>query len=673
MTREDGSSGGQPRRTGGKRTTGGQRASAPRPKSQGSSRDRAAQPRSSRASSGQPRPAQSRPAQSRPAQRRPAPARTVRVGVPGAATVGNPRNRQRIITLFSLVLLFVFAVRLVMIQGVNAAELSTAALENRLATTTDEPLRADIVDRNGVVLATSAERYHVFVNQVKLQEWSRQEGGQVVMQGPLDAAKVLAPILGVSESELAVDLVGDKSFQYIAKYITPEQWNLIDDEGIYGIDREPVTERFYPNGDIAGNIVGFVGGREDKQGVNWGLAGIEASYEDELLGTPGSLTYERGGGGTVIPTGVLEEEPAVPGSKVVLTIDRDIQYYAQERLAQALSESGSSAGIVMMQDVQTGEVLALADSGSVDPNDPGSTPASRRGSSAVEDVFEPGSTAKIITMAAALEEGLATPTSRYVAPYQYTTDNNQTFKDSHEHADEKLTLSGILVSSSNTGTIQVGEDLTEEQRYQYLSDFGFGQRTGVGLPTESAGILHPWQKWDGRTEWAVLYGQGVSVTALQTSQVYQTVANGGVRIAPSLVKGLQQPDGTLVESEAAEPVEVISEDTADQLMLMLEDVTESGTGGMAKIDGYRVAGKTGTAQAVGSDGQLSRIIASFVGVAPADDPRIVVSVILFDPKSSIWGGVVAAPVFSDVATFGLQALRVPPSGPAEEFYPTTWE
>ena len=620
------------------------------------------------------RPGERRPGGSarapRPASK---PVRATGVRLDSGARVADPRVRQRVITVLSLALLVVFAVRLVMIQGVNAAEMSTAALENRLATTTQEPLRADITDRNGVVLATSVERYHVFVNQQKLKEWKRVEGGQVVAEGPLDAARILAPILGLSEAELGADLLGDATFAYIAKYVTPETWDLIADEGIYGVDREPVTERIYPNGAIAGNIVGFVGGRDDQQGNDWGLAGIEASFEDELLGTPGSLTYERGVGGTVIPTGVLEEDPAVPGSTVVTTIDRDIQYYAQERLAEALSVTGSSRGIVTMQDVTTGEILALADSGSVDPNDPGATPGDSRGSRAVEDVFEPGSTAKVITMAAALEEGLATPTSRFIAPYEYTTDNDQTFSDSHEHPDQKLTLSGVLVTSSNTGTIQVGEKLSEQQRYDYLRAFGFGERTGVGLPTESAGILHPWEKWDGRTEWAVLYGQGVSVTALQTSQVYQTIANGGVKLQPTLVKGLEQADGTFVETETQEPVQVVSEETADQLMLMLEDVTQSGTGGLAKIDGYRVAGKTGTAQAPDQTGALTRTVASFVGVAPADDPRIVVSVILFDPKSSIWGGEVAAPVFSDVATFGLQALRVPPSGPAEELYPTTWE
>ncbi|WP_061960370.1 peptidoglycan D,D-transpeptidase FtsI family protein [Demequina flava] len=575
--------------------------------------------------------------------------------------------------LMILAILGVFAARLVMVQVVNAEELSTAALENRLATTEIASQRADIVDRNSTVLATSAERFHLFVDQNDVAAWERKEGGQVVASGALDAARILAPILGVSESELAADLVGDKDFQYIAKYVTPETWDLVADEKIAGIDYEPVSEREYPNGDVAGNLVGFVGGKADAVGVNWGLAGIEASYESVLLGESGSLTYERGGQGTVIPTGVLDEDPATPGQDVMLTIDRDIQYYAQERLDEALATTGGRQGIVTVQHVESGEFLAIADSSSVDPNDPGASDAGDRGAASVEDVFEPGSTGKAITVAAALEEGIVTPTSRFSVPYEYTTENGQTFKDSHEHETQQLTTSGILVTSSNTGTVKIGEQLSEAQRYEYLEKFGFGTRTGVGMPTESPGILRDWEDWDGRTEYAVLYGQGVAVTALQTSQVYQTLANGGVRVQPSVVKGFVDGHGEFTPAEDTEPVRVVSEETADQVMLMLEDVTESGTGGLAKIDGYRVAGKTGTAQAVGTSGELDSIVASFVGVAPADDPEIVVSVIVFDPKSSIWGGEVAAPVFSDVATFALQALRVPPSAPAEEMYPTTWE
>ncbi|WP_234998640.1 penicillin-binding protein 2 [Demequina sp. NBRC 110057] len=598
---------------------------------------------------------------------------------PGAAKrargmrIGRPQMRQQVITLGALGVLTLFAGRLVMIQVVDPDDLAGQALESRLATTTVSTDRADIVDRNGEVLATSVTRYHVWVNQQTIAEFKRVENGETVAEGALDAAAILAPILDMDEDELAAKLVGDDTFEYIAKYVTPETWDLISDEKITGIESEKVSERLYPNGDLAGNIVGFVGGVQDRQGVEWGLAGMEKSQEETLLGTDGSLTYERGGNGTAIPTGEFAETPAEPGQDVVLTIDRDIQYYAQTRLDEAIAETGATHGFVTVEDATTGEIYAMADSGTVDPNDPGATDADHRQSAAVEDVFEPGSTAKAITMAAAIEEGVVTPTSRFEVPYKYTTPNGQEFKDSHEHGLEKLTAAGILSESSNTGTVMIGEKLSDETRYEYLKAFGFGTKTGIGMPSESAGILHDYENWDGRSKYAVLFGQAVSVTALQATQVYQTLANDGVKVTPSLIKGYRNGDGTIDEVDQAEGTRVVSEDTAKQVMLMLEDVTEGGTGTAAQIDGYRVAGKTGTAQAVGSDGKLSSIVASFIGVAPADDPAIVVSVSLFDPQTSIYGGVVSAPVFSDVAAFALQTLRVPPSDAAEELYPTTWE
>lgn len=592
---------------------------------------------------------------------------------PHAPRVGDPARRQAVLTLAVLVIMLVFVVRLVDVQIVSAAPLAKEALEQRLVTTQVTPARADIVDRNGTPLATSVDRWNVFVNQTKIAGWKRTEDGVILEQGPLDAAKILAPILGVSESELAAALSGDKTFQYIAKNITPETQALIKAERIAGIDFEPTSERLYPGGNIAGNIIGFMGGSADST-VDIGLGGVEKAYEDVLVGTPGSRTYEAGNYGTVIPTGVHSEEPAVAGQDVILTIDSDIQYFTEQALANWISQIGASGGTVVVTDSRTSEVLALVDSGAVNPADAGATPADARGSGAVEDVFEPGSTAKTITMAAALEEGVAEPGSQFVAPYEYTTANNQTFHDSHVHADEKLTLAGILVSSSNTGTIQVGQQLSEETRYDYMRAFGLGESTDVGLPHESAGILHPWEEWDGRTTYATMYGQGVSVTAIQTAQVYGIIANKGMKIAPTIVSGFRAEDGTITPRETAEPERVISEQTAAEIMSMLTEVTQDGgTGKAAAIDGYLVAGKTGTAQAPDANGQLTRIVASFVGIAPADDPRIVVSVILYDPQGEIWGGTVAAPLFKDVATFALQTLRVPPSTGQFTRYPTTWE
>ena len=596
------------------------------------------------------------------------------MATPRAPRLADPRLRQRVISLVLLAVLLVFAGRLVFIQGVRSSVLSSEALSQRLVTQEVSVPRADIVDRNGTVLATSVQRYNVGVNQVKIADFVRTEDGVVLAEGPAGAAEILAPILGIDAAELGAKMVGDSTFVYLAKDITPETWDLIAAEKIPGIEPEAVEKRLYPNGDLAGNVVGFMGGKEDAPGV-WGLTGVEAAYEEQLLGTPGTMTYERdGSGGYLIPTGVREETAAVPGDDVVLTLDRDIQFYVQGRVEEALAQTGASHATVVVEDTTTGEILALVDSGSVDPNDPGATDAANRGAKSVSTVFEPGSTAKVITMAAALEEGVATPMSEFIAPYRYTTENDQTFQDSHEHEDLKLTLTGVLAESSNTGTVQVGELLSAEQRWQYLDAFGFGKRTDVGLLAESPGILHDAEDWDGRTTWAVTYGQGVSVTAVQATQVFATIANGGVRLQPTVVKGFRKDDGTFVEREVDEPERVVSEETATQLMTMLEDVTqEGGTGVLAKIDGYRVAGKTGTAQATGPDGKLSSIVASFIGIAPADDPRIVVSVILYDPQTEIWGGTTAAPVFKDVATFALQSLRVPPSTTEPTLYPTTWE
>jgi cell division protein FtsI (penicillin-binding protein 3) len=586
--------------------------------------------------------------------------------------IGSPGRRQTLLSAASLVLVGVFAARLIDVQIVSAAPLAEKALEQRLVTVEVTPTRANILDRNGNVLATTVDRYNLTVNQVQLADWKRTAAGQVTAAGPLDAARILAPILGMSEAELGAALEGNKTFKYVAKDLTPEVLDLVKAQRIAGIGWESVPQRLYPNGDTAGNIIGFMAYSKDSK-VKVGSGGIEQSFQKTLEGTPGSRTYEQSKYGTTIPAGIHSETPAVPGESVVLTMDRDIQYFAEQRLARALRETGASAGTVVVTDPKTGDVLAMADSNAVDPADPGATDASHRGSGAVEDVFEPGSTAKVITMAAALEEGVATPTSQYVAPYKYKTPNGQEFKDAEAHPDEKLTLTGVLVKSSNTGTVQIGSQMSDETRYNYMTAFGLGSRTGIGLASESPGILAPWQKWDGRTKYVTTFGQGVSVTALQTAQVYGIVANDGVKVAPTIVKGFDNADGTFRPKEESAPVRVISSKTSKELMSMLTEVTQDGTGKAAQIPGYLVAGKTGTAQAADANGKMTRIVASFVGIAPADSPRVVVSVILYDPKSSIYGGEVAAPVFKDVATFALQTLRVPPSTGKLPQYPITWE
>lgn len=570
-------------------------------------------------------------------------------------------------------MLAVFAGRLVQIQVIDSKALAQEALVSRLHTSEITVPRANIVDRNGVVLATSVDRYNIVVNQQDVAKWTRKDAaGTVTASGPADAAKILAPILGLEVASVAKSLTGDRAFGYVAKNVSIDTRNAVAAEKIAGIGNEATSERVYPNGNVAGNVVGFVGGSADTTGVT-GLSGLEYEYQDMLLGKPGSKTIETNNNRTVvIPTGVQTVKAAIPGSTLVTTIDSDLQWYTQNRLQQAVADTQSEWGSVVAMDAETGQVYVLADSGTVDPNDPGATSEANRGSRAASAVFEPGSTGKIITMAALLEEGLATPTTQITAPYQYTTPNGQVFHDSHAHRNMRLTLAGVLAQSSNTGTVIAGSALTEQQRYDYLTAFGLGKSTGVGLPGESRGILSDVKNWDGRTKYAVLFGQGVSVTALQTAQVYATVANGGVRVQPSVVKGTVSPDGTFVPRATAAPVRVISQKTSTELMAMLESVVDDGTGTMAQVPGYRVAGKTGTAQAASPDGKMSGVVASFVGVAPADHPRIVVSVMLYNPQKNPWGGSGAGPVFSDVMSMALQSLGIPPSGTTAQLYPTTW-
>ena len=597
-------------------------------------------------------PARRGPVRATGAVRAPVRTRTrTRTGAPGA--------RQLAVLTVVVLVLTVFGVRLVDVQTLTGRELAQRAYDDRLKTAVIPAERGQIVDRNGVVLATSVESYHIVANQVQVGTWKRNGDGAV------EAAALLAPLIGVPEAELGARLVGDRPFVYLAKGVTPEVHQAVMDLRITGITSERTSERLYPADTTAGSIVGFVGAE------GHGMAGLEQVYEDVLAGKPGSHTYERGANGERIPTGADELVPAEPGQSVQLTLASDLQYTAQKACDDAVARTGAEWCTVEVQDVTTGEILVLADSGSIDPNEPTDAAPSR----AVAVTYEPGSTAKVITMAAILETGVATPTSQYVVPYQYTVPNGQTFKDSHEHADLQLTLAGILAQSSNTGTVMVGQNVPPQVRLDYLHKFGFGQRTGIGLPGETAGLVvsevADWDN-DGRSPYAILFGQSVGVTTVQATQVFATLANDGVRVQPHVVAGTRDAEGTFHPAELGEPERVISAETAQAVVRMLEGAVTEGTGGSAAVPGYRIAGKTGTAQAFEGNGVI-KVVASFVGIAPADDPRIAVNVALYDPKTSVYGGAVAAPVFSEVTGHALRYLGIPPSGTEPSLYPTTYE
>jgi cell division protein FtsI (penicillin-binding protein 3) len=586
----------------------------------------------------------------------------------GPSVASMDRRRTSLVVVIAL-LLTVFAGRLMYLQVFAGQAIAADALANRLTTATLIANRGQITDSEGEVLATSVERYDIAVNQVLLADWSATVDGQKYV-GAAGAAELLAPILDLNAAELGAKLDGTSKFKYVAKGVLPEVWQSVRDLRIDGITAEQVAERVYPNGNVAGNILGWV----NSEGV--GAQGIEAQLDAELSGTSGSTTYERGRGGQQIPGGYETSEAATDGTSVQLTINTDVQWKAQEAITAQVAATGSDSGSILVTNVRTGEILAIAESATVDPNNPGADTSLLRSSSAITDVFEPGSTAKVITMAAAIETGLVDPLTEFTVPYQYTTSNGQTFKDSHEHAGMQLTTTGILAQSSNTGTVMIGQNIPQQVRYDYLAKFGFGSTTGIELPNESAGILHDSEDWDGRSKYAVLFGQSVSVTALQATEVFATIANDGVRVTPHLIKGWTSADGTYTAAEPAEQTQVVSKTTADTVLTMLESAVDEGTGSTAAIPGYRVAGKTGTAQSWTTDpttGEtVTGITASFIGVAPADDPEIAVSVVLHNPTTSEWGGTVAAPVFSDVAGFTLTELGIAPSGTVADLFATTW-
>ncbi|SKC79450.1 cell division protein FtsI (penicillin-binding protein 3) [Krasilnikoviella flava] len=573
----------------------------------------------------------------------------------------------------AVLVLTVFVGRLVQVQIFQGPALAARAQEERITSSVEVAHRGDIVDANGRVLATSVDRYTISADTLAIQSFQGGQRvdaatGRAVQDGALGIAQLLAPILDEQPAELAAKLNGDDRYVILQRNAVPEVQRAIAKLDLQAYVRTELTSRrTYPAGVVAGTLVGYV----DRDQV--GQGGLERAYEDVLAGTDGKVVFERGRDGVQIPNSEQESTPAVPGGDVVLTIDADVQWKAEELIDDAVSKSGSAYGIAVVQDVRDGTVLAVADSGDVDPNDR-STSAVANGSRAVKDVFEPGSTGKVITMAAALEEGYWAPDSQFEVPYRFTTPNGESFKDSHEHPLQRLTLAGVLAHSSNTGTVQIGEKIPLDVRHDYLGKFGFGQQTGLGLPGESAGIVPSEQTLanDSRTPYTILFGQGVAVNAMQATQVFSTVANGGVRVEPSLVAGTRDAEGTFSAADAPTETRVVSEKTADSVMRMMESVVgEEGTAANARVPGYRVAGKTGTAQ-MWLPGGGTTYMASFIGVAPADDPRYTVSVFLRSPQSSIYGGVVAAPVFSDLMGYTLQKMDVPPSTTPADPYDLTW-
>ncbi|MFZ0158504.1 MAG: penicillin-binding protein 2, partial [Kineosporiaceae bacterium] len=570
-----------------------------------------------------------------------------------------PADPNRRMTIGLVVMLFVlsmFAGRLIQLQGLDASALATAALDTRQVSIELPARRGDITDAAGAVLAATVDRRDVRVDQTLVHLYPK--GG---LPG---AAAALAPLLQLSVDAATAKLTGTSRGAYLARSIEPDLARRVLKLQIPGMDIPQASSRTYPATDLAANVLGFVAA----DGKAYG--GVEGGFDAVLAGTAGSITYERGKDGTRIPTGANSEVEPRDGGNVRLTIDRDLQWKAQQLLEAKVRQTEAESGSIAVVDPRTGQVLALATAPTFDPNQPGKAPESARGNPPLLDVFEPGSTSKVITLSAALEEGTAQPLTQVTVPNRLKR-ADRSFRDAEEHGVERLTAAGVLAKSSNIGTIMLGEKVPAATMEHYLRQFGLGAKTGVGLP-ESAGILAPASAWSGSQRYTVLFGQGLSLNTVQAAQVFATIANDGVRIPPSIVAGYTAPDGTYHATPAGAPVKVLSPQTARSVRQMMEGVVvEGGTAVKAAVPGYRVAGKTGTAQRAVAGGYRG-YTASFIGMAPAENPALVIAVILQNPVRGHYGGEVAAPVFSELMTYALAHRKVPPSTSKSPEIPTTW-
>ena len=594
----------------------------------------------------------------------------------------HPIRRIIIAAVVLVALVGVFIVRLVDIQVVRAAELSAEAEGRRSQTVTDYGARGDIVDANGTVLADSVMRYDIALSPKNAGPVDRDQpdpadpSKTTSVEVPLaQVAAELGAAVGLTAEQVqgiittALTASPEDDFEYVAKLVDTATYEKVKALDIPWVVPYPHPSRVYPNGAVAGNLLGFVQADDGAP-----LAGLELSEDECVAGKNGEYSYQHS----------LEDWVPIPGTRIVhseardggtlqLTIDADLQWMVQ-RIAEAQVQAvGADWATVTVMEAKTGRLLAVADVPTVDPNNVTATAEADRGSRSFTAPFEPGSTFKALTAASVIDAGKADALSQIVAGYQYLPPNGADITDSFFHEEVPYTLTGVLIDSSNTGMSMFGERLSNEERFAYMQAFGLGEQTEVGFPGEEPGNLHGGPaEWDNQTMYATMFGQGLTTTAVQIASVYQTIANDGVRMPVRLVDGCIGEDGKLVAPET-EGERVISENAANQTSQMLERVyLEGWLADEWEIAGYRVAAKTGTAQvADGNGGYLEGHLVSVSGFAPADDPEFVVSVSIMNPVK-MNSSAASAPVFQQVMSQVLKKFRTVPSGAPAPELPATW-
>ncbi len=586
------------------------------------------------------------------------PARRARPARPGRAVVRPPLGttlvspldrrftRRRLVAVNATGAIFIFAMmgRATQLQVVQKDTLDARGERQRLRLTPIRAERGDILDRFGAPLAMS------------VRDWRLVTDPSLVADPAATAAALVAvlPLGTVDQNWLTAKLSERTRYAILVNGVDKALKDKIESAKIGGIFFVERFRRENPAADLARSVIGRVDTEQR------GASGLELLFNDQLTGVDGLLRSERSEQGLQIPGGKRTVDPATSGKSFVTTLDRSLQYAVDGMNSKAIADSGAKGGIVIVSDPRTGEIFADSN---MEVTDDGGVRSTGR-NSALVNVYEPGSVNKVITMAAAIEERVVTPQSALIVPDQYQVGDHK-FSDDTAHKTMRWTIRDVLVNSSNVGTIKVAQTLNRTRLDRYLRGFGLGSKTAVNFPGESGGILLPTNKWTSTSIGTVPIGQGISVTAVQMLSVFNTLANGGVRMPMRIVRSTVDERGVETPFPLKEqPLTVVSKTTADIMTSMLVDVVDEGTGRAAQVKGYSVAGKTGTARKPNEGARGYRegaYVASFAGYFPAESPRLSIIVVLDEPKTSIYGGVVAAPLFAEVARWAGQHYRIPPS------------
>lgn len=545
--------------------------------------------------------------------------------------------------------------RLVYLQVLGHDKLVARAQQQQQDAIEINPTRGAVLDREERELARTIDTTSVFVAPDEFAKDKKDTEAQIL--GALECtANGISSALGLDKQALVNQLSDARNsgrrFIWIARRIAPEQALSLEAMNLAGVHTRKEPKRFYPNGSLAANVLGFVG-LDGK-----GLAGIEQVYNEKITGDPGKLFIEKDSRGRAYES---TEVPGRPGQTVVLTIDQSIQYEAEAALTQAIEASHAKAGTAIVMDPHTGDILALANAPTFDPNEPGAVSPEARNNWALQNIYEPGSTFKVVAFSAAIEKGLAKPDDHIDCQMGSITVAKRVIHDHKPFG--SLTLAEALAKSSNVAAIKLGVRVGDPAMYDYIKRFGFGSRTGIELPGETAGLVHPLKNWLPSSIGSVAIGQEVGVTPLQMVAAFGALANDGVRNAPHLIREIRNSAGVSTYRPNVEQHRVISQETARALRGMLEGVTLNGTAKKAQLDGYSAAGKTGTAQKIDPKTRgysATKFVASFVGFAPVNNPAVVIIVVIDEPGGAYHGGDVAAPVFRQIAEQILPDMGVMP-------------